>query len=477
MRADGHCALGIDIGGTDTKFSFWSNGQVSANNVDWFDLTSVSQAAAVGKFSTPKPHSPLSPLTVNEFCSELIQRLDAAIPGGVPWQKLDAIGLSWAGGVRENRIVATSGVLSRMAEPDSKGGRHPYSANSPVNAIHSVHFLAHFRAAIPYPVKPHLALALENDGSAEALGNNAARLISANELYHETQSTVVMKLGTSLAGGRVTQGGTIGDDIAEYSKAHLNMNAPPFLMRDFISSIAIRSTARTMTMTPDDLEPVFGEYGGYNRIDPTNPAGDSYLPTRVEAEDIGRLLTLWVAVDSERTFLSQCVDALVSGRTVKCDSYIAQLTGAFATDACRHELESLVAGLGALMWRKLRDSTDAEASALRMIGGTAVDYVRNWESASTKDSDVIRRLGMSRLHWLVTGQAVGVDGPVLNEVPSDTPWNQALARKTIGAVVLLSLVGMHMAQCHRSSFSTAMARRRLVVSFWAVASCRISPEK
>jgi len=456
MQAIDKTVLGIDIGGTDVKFCLWRNGRLSADGGKWVDLYKepIGDERVVGRFSTPKPSDPNRPFTVDQFCAALIKELEAAIGLKDLWAKLDAIGLSWAGGVRENRIVAVSGVLGHMGIPDDCDDRVAYSKSTPVNGIHAVRFCERFRLALPADIKPHLTIALENDGSAEALGNYAARLLKGDGAQPGKLSTVVLKLGTSLAGARITSDGAVGDDLAEYSKAHLSLNGPLRVMREFLSSLAVRLLIRSFKLRKEDQAPLFGTYGKLNKVDPKEPMGDAKLLTRVESQDIGVLLPLWATVDSERRLLRDCIDALIREEAPPIDGYIKDLTDAFADEAYKAtlsgELDRIVEALGKLMRKKIKDASDPDLSLFKTIAGDDVDSARDAGSDSSSNADLVRRLGVARLRWLITGKGRNGD----EGMPTGTAWNRELAKKTIGAVLIFSHIGLHIAHAIAQLFNS-----------------------
>ena len=272
MQAD-ITALGIDIGGTDVKLAIFRGGR----HVTQYGL---------GKFSTPKIRRRARHLKC--FCARLIKGISAWLGAdhGQVWQSIDAIGISWAGAVRSQRIVGLSGLLQRLRKP-SDG--QPFDASASANDVQGLDFLDGFRQALStmlIPVKPALALAIENDGSADALGNYAAAVMSDPQL---AKNTIVIKLGTSLAGGRISRDGSVADDVGEYSKALLTLNAPTppsgqvtGAVRDYVSSIAVRRLSRTVR--GPDGPPVFAAHGAWNV--------EENKEQRIESKELGLLMSL-----------------------------------------------------------------------------------------------------------------------------------------------------------------------------------------
>lgn len=454
LVAPGRVALGIDIGGTDVKFCLWGDGKLSADGQAWAGLAAGlgQPARVVGRFPTPKPRDPSRPFSVDEFCSRLIEEVGSRLL--VPWSRIDAIGLSWAGGVRENRIVAVSGVLVRLARGGADGGLEPYTYQSPANVIHTVQLAERFLALVPHPRRPHLTVALENDGSAESLGNNAARLILAGDRPAGRGSTVVLKLGTSLAGGRVTPGGAAGDEIAEYAKAFLDLNAPSRVMRDYVSSIAVRRLIRTLRLARRDPAPLFGEYGRLNRVDPASRDADTGLVTRVESEEVGLLLDLWATSDPGRSLLRDCALALVRDDDPQVEPAVARLAAALGSADLARILEAIVLDLGRILRKKIATAPERFLDDFRSIAGAGVDRVRDAGDGMATDPEEVRRLGVARLRWLVTGEAVAPDFHGVDDLPTGSAWDEALARKAVGAVAIFSRIGLHMAHAIAQLFNS-----------------------
>src|SRR5205807_7099428 len=148
------------------------------------------------------------------------------------------IGISWPGAVRNNRIVGMSKTLEKL---DDDG--RTFSPADPIDCLGDFDFLARFRAQLPKTVDEDFALSLINDGDAEAFGNYALRALKG---IGKPGGKIIVKLGTSLAGGRITAAGALAEDVAEFSKIIIIMPpadavAPwPYTTRDYISAVAVQ---------------------------------------------------------------------------------------------------------------------------------------------------------------------------------------------------------------------------------------------
>jgi hypothetical protein len=134
---------------------------------------------------------------------------------------------------------------------------------------------------------PHIAappiVVVENDGNAEAYGNFCLHAQGGSQA---ACWRLIIKLGTSLAGGAITQHGAVAGHIAEFAKpvfdfrqAWRGRGGGAGAVREFVSSKAVRNLTRTFRFEGKD---VFGNLGGLNSSDDH--------PSRLEAVEVGELL-------------------------------------------------------------------------------------------------------------------------------------------------------------------------------------------
>lgn len=365
MRSGTH--VGIDIGGQRIKIAVVRDGVLIENPVR-------------REIGTP------AHITVEEFCRQILDHVsDELRDVGVKWDEVGGVGISWPGGVRDNRIAAISRVLSWLSDE----GRQ-FSYHDSLDRLARFDLLSHFAGT----ARPGLSWALVNDGDAEAFGNHVLRTLSG---IGRPGGKIFVKLGTSLAGGRVTPDGAVADDIAEFSKIVLNLTAPTIdaepgsLARHYISAEGVRNLSRTFEF---DGAPLFGDRDGANGSGST---------TRIEPVEIGQLLALFTP---DRAFLDELIDS--------------------DNEPCG-----------------LHDVVASAAAALQTTKRQAlIDYIRLRASDLGCQSPGWTS-GLRRTLWLFTGfesESPAPDGTL----PHDFAYDAA-ARSIVGSVALFSQLGLHVA--------------------------------
>ncbi len=369
--------VGVDVGGQFIKIAVARNGALLDNP------------------ARPQVRTP-DGVTVSEFCRQVLANVSRELDDtGVEWREICGIGISWPGAVRDNRIAGMSRVLEGLTED----GR-AFSPNDPINRLGAFDFLSHFATelrAIGAALKDDLALSLLNDGDAEAFGNHTLRTL--NGLGKEG-GKIFVKLGTSLAGGRVTAAGAVADDVAEFSKIALNLKSPRFqgqpgwLARHYISAEGVRNLSRSFHL---DGEPLFGERNGLN--------SDASLWTRIEPVELGRLLPLFTDAPT-----ADFLDALIASDNHPPSARIGKAIA-------------------------------STAAALKTTKRQAlVDYI------SERRADLERKppgwtTGLQRTLWLCTGSGEASREP---DLPADFPY-EVVARTIVGSVSIFSQLGLHVA--------------------------------
>jgi hypothetical protein len=393
--------LGIDIGGTDVKFALFVNGKVQA-----------LKRGTLGKIKTFSN----KPVDAYAFCARLISKISEWFDNarGI-WAGISAVGISWAGAVRDNRIVCFSKTLQGLTYQ----GRG-FDRDSPPTVIHSFPFLDIFEKALrkiakerKFQLNSTLTFTLENDGNAEAFGNYSMRVMTSDS-KKTPGGTLVIKLGTSLAGARVLPQSSIAGDVGEFSKIVLNLNVseatdPQGLARDYVSSLGVRNLSRTFKFLG---KPLFGLRGTENT--------DDRKETCIEAVELGMLLCLWQA----------CVDE------ENRDSYMNELVltrnqpGGSASKRLMRGLHKLLSD-GSLK-RELSDYIMARGKEWSGRGIVADADKSDWQK------------GLKRVNWLCTGKWEDYPGIPDSTLPITFPFD-ALAEKIIGTVVLFSQLGFQIA--------------------------------
>jgi len=419
VMKDSQCAfLGIDIGGTDVKFCLIREGRaVTDPNVFQRPL---------GRFSTfAGPGS----VEASAFCQRIVQNIhDNLKKPAETWASLSAIGLSWPGAVRNSRIVCPSGTLVRIT---SQGKKFGY--DSPPADIHALDltetFLAVLRAFAKekgFGLQDSLVCTVENDGNAEAFGNYCLRALrEARELAtrHEghARGTIVIKLGTSLAGGRIDSSGAVADDVSEFGRAVLNLNVPEAgqpagTARSLLSSLAVRNLSRSFEFVGNVL---FGTRAGKN--------DEACIPWRIESIELGQLLPLWKAVDRDEEFLKALVGTDNQPALADVEKLQANLAQVLPSDPMRHKLVDVI---------RLRGKE-------RLNKAQAAGYYL-WAQGEPERNRVQWTLGLQRLHWLCNGQEVDCSSVRPDDIPSSFPFGD-LARSVLGSVALFSQLGLQVA--------------------------------
>jgi hypothetical protein len=375
--------VGIDIGGQRVKFAVIRNGELLVN-------------PAHPEVKTP------GGIEVSAFCKEVLTHVSRELQElSVSWSAVHGVGISWPGAVRDNRIVGTSKVLLSLRE----NGK-PFSPDDPINRLSTFDFLAHFAGELRRIVdsdrdslEDHLAVSLLNDGDAEAFGNHTLRALTGSG---KPGGKIFVKLGTSLAGGRVTAEGAVAEEVAEYSKVVLNLSAPRVgsqpggLAKHYISAEGIRNLSRTFLFNGSLL---------FSERDGANLEGS---PIHIEPVELGMLLPLFFNGVERQSFLSRLVAGDNQPGLEETGPAIAAVARSL-TDGKQQTLSSYIRQRGADLGRE-------------PPGWTA---------------------GVRRTLWLCTG-AESEESFEDDTIPCDFPY-AALARAIVGSVCLFSELGLHVA--------------------------------
>jgi hypothetical protein len=369
--------LGIDIGGSFIKFELFKDGEPFGGNV-WSSL------------ETPRN------MEVSEFCRTILLHCQRSLlDHALHWTDINGVGISWPGAVRKNRLAGASGVLRGLTSDGI-----PFRDDDPINRLPSLQLASHFRNELEHiaeetgsSIDENLAIAIQNDGDAEALGNHALRLMRGEV---RKGGKIFIKLGTSIAGGRITAEGVVAEEVGEYAKVILNLNTPADpkwpggTARYYASAVGVRQLSRTFRYEGDLL---FGTRNGLN---------EEAHQDRIEPVELGMLLLLFAEVEDRDSFLE---------KLVKFDNQPPRkLTRAMTAVVARW-----LAGSG----------RDKVVSYI-----TERERQRAWPAGSFQSS-------LDRTIWLCTGFNPARHVPGALELPPDFPF-EAMARTVVGTVCLLS---------------------------------------
>lgn len=374
--------LGIDIGGTSIKFELFEKGK---------------RFSGSGQQSLDTPAN----VEVSEFCRNILLTCQHwLINNGKQWSSLDGIGISWPGAVRKNRLAGASTVLRGLKEQGVE-----FRDNDPINRLPTLPLASYFRKELQHiadetgiQLNPNLTIAIQNDGDAEAFGNHALRLLRGEV---REGGKIFIKLGTSVAGGRITDDGVIAEEVAEYAKVILNLNTeanpkwPGGTARYYASAVGVRQLSRTFKYE-DEL--LFGPRDGLN---------EENHKARIEPVELGTLLPLFAEVKGREEFLKELV---------KYDN---------------HPSREITQELSAKIARWM--ASDGRDKLLEYIN--AREKQRSWPVGGLHSA-------LDRTIWLCTGKAPAKH-PLLNELPADFPF-EGLARVLVGSVCLFSQLALQL---------------------------------
>ncbi len=420
--------LGIDIGGTDVKACLFVNGQpVPAENplICFPTVEKMNQGRRV---------------SAEEFCKRILSRIEEKLREGLKeppsWRSIEGVGISWPGAVRDSRIVGFSGTLSRLSF-SSNGTRIDPDKGSGPDVIHSTDLARVFRSELRRrcsQLTDFFVVSLENDGNAEAYGN-----------YWELRKqgdgpaggALVLKLGTSLAGGHISPSGAISPHVAEFSKLILDFNTSPGgdnvrgAVRNFVSSQGVRDLTRSFRF---EGRIVFGPLTCRDCGSPLN-LNDS-LDSRVEAVEVGQLLTFFdmLREEDKSEFLQELI--VHDNQGAPCSRRLsAKLADELASNR--------------EMQRHLRDyinSRGEEIARLRRRQGSGQEgHTSQWQ------------LGVNRTLALLH-LPVRSDAASSRAIPASLD-RAVLARAVLGSVALFSQLGLHTAHLVAALYNIYKRRR------------------
>jgi guanosine-3',5'-bis(diphosphate) 3'-pyrophosphohydrolase len=394
--------LGIDIGGTDVKYALFAGGEAEA----------LKTGGSLGKFKTFRDKN-VKHVAADVFCKRLVSEISLRLDNPKEtWSQISGIGISWPGAVRENRIACISGTLMKLSYRGNS-----FNSKSPPTEIHSFPFLDLFCKALAESqpgINPELIL--ENDGNAEAFGNYCSRVL---ENKNKPGGKLIVKLGTSLAGGRVRPDSSVADDVAEFSKIVLDLNVsddpglkkPLGAAREYVSSLGVRNLSRTFEFQD---EPLFGPRENQNT--------EEQAATRIEAVELGELLRLWRAGVDDQVY----------------ESYMEELvrTDNRPDNPASNELVK--------RFQKLLSDGAMKKELIDYIEARGKEWSGRHSRKNSPDGKSVRQKGLERVHWLCMGKWKSYSDSLDSTLPERFPFDK-LAEKIVGTVALFSQLGLQIA--------------------------------
>lgn len=404
--------LGIDIGGQFIKFCLFEHGKEAEGSKD------------IGQIPTFLSEDKVP---VQDFCHRVLTEITARLPGQTRcWERIDGVGISWPGAVRDNHIAGRSATLLRLIHRDGQA----FSNNDEIARLPSFDLASEFMAELKnmagkekFLMKPGFTVALENDGNAEAFGNFCVRAMKG---IGGLGGKVFLKLGTSLAGGRITKLGAVADEIAEYSKITLNLKTPPTndpkgLAREFVSSLGVRNLTRDFLFQG---QPLFGPHQAYA------PQGND-KHGRIEPVELGQLLPVWEEVDPSGSLLAELVRTDNGSGGEVYDRLDQAMNSGDRDDWLRRRVHDYIGQRG-------NDLRHKCAAGVENKDGLGKDS----PLGESGDSDWL--LGLKRTEWLLTGKASYQPGCPDGILPQDFPLRE-FPRIVLGSVAIFSELALRLA--------------------------------
>lgn len=408
--------LGIDIGGTDTKVSLFYKGDIEFREHSLLIFRSFAPGAAG------------LPIPAREFCRRIIDEVDTYLNAQngdkFSWESLQGVGISWPGGVRNSKIVTYSRVLEKILFDVGEKTVNIKPDSSPLE-IHAVDLAGVFTEELGKKfnnISPSFVVAVENDGNSEAYGNYCHLTKTVDQI---PGGKLIIKLGTSTAGGYVHSSSALSPLVTEFAKIILDFNiknefSPEIQgpVREFVSSIAVRKLSRTFKF---NRELVFGNMVCQCCHVAMNEADSQ--KTRIEAIEIGKLLNFFARVRDpqlKKDFLKELVESDTQYANTSYEKLMNILPGS------------------------LRDNQEMNRELIQYVkdrGEEEFNRVYKDDRKIGKSDALIWKLGISRLRLLFQ-----LDSPMDSNDPGQIPDDfdfKTFAKKILGAVALFSQLGMH----------------------------------
>ncbi len=397
--------LGIDIGGSDTKICLAVKGK------------SEKLLKTLPTFEDKKKK-----IEIAAFCDRLIFEISSSLQDSNSWEKIDGVGISWPGAVRNSKIVGFSATLGGLKLPNINDTLNHKSLPQEIQSVDIAGtFFNQLKEKFP-KISNDFVTIIENDGNAEAFGNYCTLRTNSTQ---QTGGRLVIKLGTSLAGGHIDLLGAISShQVAEFSKVIMDFNVKPSDVskiegpaRDFVSSKGVRNLSRSFHFNNELL---FGPLSGRNE-------SDDDLMSRIEAVELGGLLLLWDCIDDDsledNRFLNELIESDNGFSKTRYDDLSAKLID--------------------LLKQADSDIRKCLSTYIKNSGKRQYEFSPNKTKDSTDINLQIWRLGVNRLHLLCTGKELHISCKY-EEIPQEFNF-EVLTKKVLGTVALFSQMGLHIA--------------------------------
>lgn len=161
--------------------------------------------------------------SLRDFARVLIKGIDKLLRDHlVEWQKLDVVGITWPGVIRDQKIAGASGILKyfvrhlKNGEVDRENSiASNWIRHNNVEKIRNLDLISDLKAVLRENGINPVVFALSNDGYADALG----------QLYRggfRENTWAVLKFGTGTAGAVIREG-RILEGLTEFGKLVLNV--------------------------------------------------------------------------------------------------------------------------------------------------------------------------------------------------------------------------------------------------------------
>jgi hypothetical protein len=234
--------LGVDIGGTLTKFQLY---ELCLDRGDFVEKGENFKILTTPKKKDSQAQGSKVEDSAADFASRLVKTIAANLaPNRIGPQNIVAIGLSWPGPVRANQVAGTSGIFRNFP---------PLSTIIDQNRREDVHRLDIVGAVRKAwsPLCATTSIALLNDGDADGTGvlHALAAWQDGQEAGEETPRVAVVKLGTGTAGA-LFRGGRLEPGLNEWGKLVLDLGAardrgfPRGLANGYLSSKTLPGLVR-----------------------------------------------------------------------------------------------------------------------------------------------------------------------------------------------------------------------------------------
>lgn len=431
--------LGIDIGGTDIKACIFDKFQ---------SLQSMLTHSKT--FSTFDPGK--AQISLEDFCDRIISEITSYLEGqNFDWKEIDGIGISWPGAIRNSRIVGFSKVLNKIKIPGQTD--KTFCPGSSPQDIQSTDIVDTFKRVLQKHsgISTNRVIVMENDGNAEAYGNYCI-LEKGGTL--KPGGKVIIKLGTSLAGGHVNSFGAVSPHVTEFGKITLNFAGKSdnkFYLtnatREYVSSIGVRNLSRAFRFK-DEL--LFGTLSDYN-------ASEECRNTRIEANELGELLQFWKLVDKDKLennrFLKELAIYDNARGAARYEELLDVLTGKLnnynsnSNDDFDNLLNEYICKRG---YEQCAKKSGKSPSAIKDMCINPIRFPKEdtkFKSLGINSSDALsaycRQLGLNRTYLIYKGRELKTDE--IQKKSSISPDIHLLAPKILGTVALFSQTGLHIA--------------------------------